>query len=61
MGVLKRLTEHPEHPYVVVLGGSKVSDKLAVIEALLSKADKLLIGVQGGLLWQLMPRKHLEA
>jgi phosphoglycerate kinase len=42
--VLKRLTENPEHPYVVVLGGSKVSDKLAVIEALLAKADKLLIG-----------------
>jgi len=42
--VLKRLTEDPEHPYVVVLGGSKVSDKLAVIEALLSKADKVLIG-----------------
>ncbi|HZM81912.1 MAG TPA: phosphoglycerate kinase [Candidatus Limnocylindrales bacterium] len=42
--VLKRLTENPEHPYVVVLGGSKVSDKLAVIEALLTKADKLLIG-----------------
>jgi phosphoglycerate kinase len=42
--VLKRLTEDPEHPYVVVLGGSKVSDKLAVIEALMSKADRLLIG-----------------
>jgi phosphoglycerate kinase len=42
--VLKRLTEDPAHPYVVVLGGSKVSDKLAVIEALLSKADRLLVG-----------------
>jgi phosphoglycerate kinase len=42
--VLKRLTEQPVQPYVVVLGGSKVSDKLAVIEALLAKADKLLIG-----------------
>lgn len=42
--VLSRLTQDPEQPYVVVLGGSKVSDKLAVIEALLSKADKLLIG-----------------
>ncbi|MEV4414237.1 phosphoglycerate kinase [Catellatospora sp. NPDC049609] len=42
--VLKRLTESPATPYVVVLGGSKVSDKLAVIEALLGKADKLLIG-----------------
>lgn len=42
--VLKRLTGKAEHPYVVVLGGSKVSDKLAVIEALLARADKLLIG-----------------
>ncbi|GHJ44835.1 phosphoglycerate kinase [Catellatospora sp. TT07R-123] len=42
--VLKRLTENPATPYVVVLGGSKVSDKLAVIEALLNSADKLLIG-----------------
>jgi phosphoglycerate kinase len=42
--VLKKLTENPATPYVVVLGGSKVSDKLAVIEALLSKADRLLIG-----------------
>lgn len=42
--VLKRLTEDPATPYAVVLGGSKVSDKLAVIEALLGKADKLLIG-----------------
>ena len=37
--VLQRLTEDPERPYVVVLGGSKVSDKLAVIEALLPKVD----------------------
>lgn len=42
--VLQRLTEDPATPYVVILGGSKVSDKLAVIEALLGKADKLLIG-----------------
>ncbi|MFI5838278.1 phosphoglycerate kinase [Catenuloplanes sp. NPDC051500] len=42
--VLKRVSDAPEHPYVVVLGGSKVSDKLAVIEALLGTADKLLIG-----------------
>jgi phosphoglycerate kinase len=41
--VLKRVTE-PEQPYVVVLGGSKVSDKLAVIQALLPKVDKLLVG-----------------
>ncbi|GID31842.1 phosphoglycerate kinase [Paractinoplanes brasiliensis] len=42
--VLKKVTEHPEQPYVVVLGGSKVSDKLAVIKALLPKVDKLLVG-----------------
>ncbi|RZU10619.1 phosphoglycerate kinase [Kribbella rubisoli] len=42
--VLKKLTEDPARPYVVVLGGAKVSDKLAVIDNLLAKADKLLIG-----------------
>jgi phosphoglycerate kinase len=42
--VLTRLTTDPERPYVVVLGGSKVSDKLAVIEALLPKVDTLLVG-----------------
>jgi phosphoglycerate kinase len=42
--VLTRLTSDPQRPYVVVLGGSKVSDKLAVIEALLPKVDRLLIG-----------------
>src|SRR6476661_6173720 len=44
LDVLTRLTTEPERPYVVVLGGSKVSDKLAVIEALLPKVDRLLIG-----------------
>jgi phosphoglycerate kinase len=44
LDVLRRLTTDPERPYVVVLGGSKVSDKLAVIEALLPKVDKLLVG-----------------
>ena len=42
--VLRRLTGDPDRPYVVVLGGSKVSDKLAVIEALLPKVDRLLVG-----------------
>lgn len=42
--VLNRLTEDPARPYVVVLGGSKVSDKLPVIQALLPKVDRLLIG-----------------
>ena len=42
--VLKRLTTDPDRPYVVVLGGAKVSDKLAVIEALLPNVDRLIIG-----------------
>ena len=42
--VLRRLTADPQRPYAVVLGGSKVSDKLAVIQALLSKVDTLLVG-----------------
>jgi len=42
--VLDRLTTDPHRPYVVVLGGSKVSDKLAVIESLLPKVDRLLVG-----------------
>ncbi|MGP5071606.1 phosphoglycerate kinase [Arthrobacter rhombi] len=44
MEVLRQLTEAPQRPYVVVLGGSKVSDKLAVIDQLLGRADHLLIG-----------------
>ncbi|MBO0926578.1 phosphoglycerate kinase [Cellulomonas sp. zg-ZUI199] len=46
---LRKATDDPARPYVVVLGGSKVSDKLGVIENLLSKADRLLIG--GGMLF----------
>lgn len=42
--VLKRITEDPQRPFVVVMGGAKVSDKLAVIENLIGKADALLIG-----------------
>ena len=47
--VLERLTERPQKPYTVVLGGSKVSDKLAVIDHLLPRVDTLLIG--GGMLF----------
>lgn len=47
--VLQRLTDHPERPYTVVLGGSKVSDKLGVISHLLERVDTLLIG--GGMLF----------
>ncbi|CAM3540839.1 phosphoglycerate kinase [Isoptericola cucumis] len=46
---LSRATTDPERPYAVVLGGSKVSDKLGVIENLLTKADRLLIG--GGMVF----------
>ncbi|MDR6176294.1 phosphoglycerate kinase [Nocardioides zeae] len=56
--VLKRLTETPERPYVVVLGGSKVSDKLGVIDNLLGKADKLLIG--GGMVFTFLKAQGHE-
>ncbi len=44
VGVFRELVEHPKEPVVVVLGGSKVSDKLGVIEALLPRVDALLVG-----------------
>jgi phosphoglycerate kinase len=47
--VLRKLTADTQRPYVVVLGGSKVSDKLAVIDNLLGKADTILVG--GGMLF----------
>lgn len=56
--VLRKLTEEPEHPFVVVLGGSKVSDKLAVIDNLLGKADKLLIG--GGMVFTFLAARGYE-
>ena len=49
LAVMKRLTSNPERPYAVVLGGSKVSDKLGVIDHLLPTVDKLLIG--GGMVF----------
>ena len=56
--VMKRLTESPARPYVVVLGGSKVSDKLGVIDNLLGKADKLLIG--GGMVFTFLKAQGHE-
>ncbi|MCU1586811.1 MAG: pgk [Frankiales bacterium] len=44
LDVLRRLEVDPERPYVVVLGGSKVSDKIGVIEALLPQVDTVLVG-----------------
>jgi phosphoglycerate kinase len=58
LDVLRRLTAEPERPYVVVLGGSKVSDKLGVIDNLLTKADKLLIG--GGMVFTFLAARGLE-
>ncbi|MCZ4275243.1 phosphoglycerate kinase [Rhodococcoides yunnanense] len=56
--VLKKLTETPERPYAVVLGGSKVSDKLAVIEALAPKVDTLVIG--GGMCFTFLAAQGLK-
>ena len=58
MSVLERLTESPERPYTVVLGGSKVSDKLGVIDNLLDKADNLLIG--GGMVFTFLKAQGHE-
>jgi phosphoglycerate kinase len=58
LDVLRRLTADPERPYVVVLGGSKVSDKLGVIDNLLTKADKLLIG--GGMVFTFLAAQGHE-
>jgi phosphoglycerate kinase len=58
VGVLKKLTEDVKRPYVVALGGSKVSDKLAVIDQLLGKADRILIG--GGMAFTFLKAKGYE-
>jgi phosphoglycerate kinase len=56
--VLKKLTVTPERPYVVVLGGAKVADKLAVIDNLLKTADTLVIG--GGMAYTFLKAKGYE-
>ena len=56
--VLKLLTVTPERPYVVVLGGAKVADKLAVIDNLLKTADTLLVG--GGMAYTFLKSKGFE-
>ncbi|HEY6796290.1 MAG TPA: phosphoglycerate kinase, partial [Kineosporiaceae bacterium] len=56
--VLEKLTVDPERPYVVVLGGSKVSDKLGVIDNLLGTADRLVIG--GGMLFTFLAAQGHE-
>ncbi len=56
--VLRQLTEEPARPYVVVLGGAKVADKLAVIDNLLKTADTLVIG--GGMAYTFLKAKGYE-
>ena len=56
--VLKKLTQTPERPYGVALGGSKVSDKIGVISNLLEKVDTIAIG--GGMLFTFLVAKGLE-
>jgi len=56
--VLKKLTSHPERPYVVVLGGAKVADKLAVIDNLLQVADTLVVG--GGMAYTFLAAQGYE-
>jgi phosphoglycerate kinase len=56
--VLRKLTESPARPYVVALGGAKVSDKLGVISNLLAKVDRLLIG--GGMAYTFLKAQGLE-
>ncbi|MEV0164668.1 phosphoglycerate kinase [Nonomuraea fuscirosea] len=56
--VLRKLTESPERPYVVVLGGAKVSDKLGVIANLLTKVDRLLVG--GGMAYTFLKAQGHE-
>jgi phosphoglycerate kinase len=56
--VLKKLTQNPERPYGVVLGGAKVSDKLGVIENLLGKVDLLAIG--GGMVFTFLKAQGKE-
>lgn len=55
---LRKAVEDPERPYVVVLGGAKVSDKLGVIGNLITKADKLLIG--GGMMFTFLKAQGHE-
>jgi phosphoglycerate kinase len=56
--VLRQLTEEPQHPYVVVLGGAKVSDKLAVIANLIKTADTIVIG--GGMVFTFLAAEGYE-
>jgi phosphoglycerate kinase len=56
--VLRKLTEAPERPYVVVLGGAKPSDKIGVIKNLLGKVDRILVG--GGMSYTFLKSQGYE-
>jgi 3-phosphoglycerate kinase len=58
VAVLRRLTDSPQRPYVVVLGGAKPSDKLAVIANLIGSADRLIIG--GGMSYTFLKAQGYE-
>ena len=58
VGVLKKLTENPERPYGVILGGAKVSDKIGVISNLLHKVDVMAIG--GGMVFTFLAAQGKE-
>lgn len=55
---LRKVTDQPERPFVVVLGGAKIADKLGVIDSLLGKADRILIG--GGMAYTFQKARGLE-
>jgi phosphoglycerate kinase len=55
---LGRAVANPEHPYIAILGGAKISDKIAVVESLLSRADKVIIG--GGMANTFLAAKGLN-
>lgn len=52
------ILDNPEHPFVVIMGGAKVADKIGVIENLVTKADKILIG--GGMVFTFLKAKNIE-
>jgi len=55
---LGRAVANPEHPYIAILGGAKISDKILVVETLLSKCDKLIIG--GGMANTFLAAQELD-
>jgi phosphoglycerate kinase len=58
IGTLKGMLDQPKHPFVAILGGSKVSDKIGVIDSLMEKADTLLIG--GGMCFTFLKAQGLS-